>query len=192
MYNEYQAQLFNSLQDTEYTERKEEKIHLIKDEDFFKDIVTKFLSLRRENKQVFFIGNGGSCAIANHMTADFMKNGKLRCINIFASSLLTCISNDYGYEKVFSRSIDLLGNQGDFLVAISSSGSSKNIIEAINSARLRNMGIMTLSGFSPENKCRQLGDFNIYVPIHHYGIVESVHTLLLQQIVDFIGNNSNS
>ena len=72
------------------------------------------------------------------------------------------------------------------MVAISSSGKSKNILYAIEAAKKKHAEVITFTGFKPDNKARQLGDINVYVPCEKYGIVESIHNLILQQIVDTI------
>ena len=147
-------------------------------------ITELFLNTRREGKHLFFIGNGGSTAIASHMTADYMKNGRMKTISLYDSSVITCFGNDYGYEHIFSRSLKHLGENGDLLVAISSSGNSPNIVTAIQTAKKNGLNVVTLSGFEETNRIRKMGDYNIYVPVSHYGMVESIHNLILQQIVD--------
>ena len=72
------------------------------------------------------------------------------------------------------------------LVAISSSGNSANILKAIDSAKMRGAVVITFTGFNANNEVRQIGDYNLYVPNTKYGIVESVHNIILQQIVDII------
>lgn len=79
-----------------------------------------------------------------------------------------------------------MGNEGDLLVAISSSGNSMNIVNAIEVAKEKNMKVLTLSGFKEDNRIKQMGHYNLYVPVCHYGMVESIHNLILQQIVDVI------
>lgn len=141
---------------------------------------------KEQGSHVFFIGNGGSSAIASHMTADFMKNGGMNTYSLYDNAVTTCMGNDYGYESVFSRPLEFLGRREDLLVAISSSGNSKNIINAIEVARKREMEVITLTGFQSSNRAKQLGDVNVYVPSEKYGMIESIHNLLLQQIVDLI------
>lgn len=136
--------------------------------------------------QIFFIGNGGSSAIASHMTADFMKNGGMKTYSLYDNAVTTCMGNDYGYEYVFSRPLELLGQEKDLLVAVSSSGNSKNIVNAVNMAKVKNMDTITLTGFRKDNQLKRLGMVNVYVPSDKYGIVESIHNLILQQIVDII------
>ena len=145
-----------------------------------------FEKMRIRRKTIFFIGNGGSAGIAMHMTTDFLKNGRIRTHSMHDPTTLTCLGNDYGYEQVFSKQLEIVAEKSDMLVAISSSGNSPNIINAVNVAREKGCHVITLSGFKPDNRLRQLGDINIYVPSEEYGIVESIHNMILQQIVDEI------
>ncbi len=120
------------------------------------------------------------------MTADFMKNGGMKTYSLYDTSVTTCMGNDYGYEHIFSRPLEFLGNPGDLLVAISSSGNSQNIVNAIQAAEDKEMQVITFSGFQRDNRISSMGIYNIYVPSNQYGIVESIHNLVLQQIVDTI------
>lgn len=147
------------------------------------DIFTRH---KTKESQVFFIGNGGSSAIASHMTADFMKNGGMNTYSLYDNAVTTCMGNDYGYENIFSKPMQFLVREDDLVIAISSSGNSPNIINAIQVAKEKKAEVITLTGFDSTNKAKQMGDINIYVPCHKYGIVESIHNLILQQIVDHI------
>ena len=149
-------------------------------------LVDVFSRHKAEQTQLFFIGNGGSSAIASHMTADYMKNGGMITCSLYDTSVLTCLGNDYGYEDVFSRQLEFLALQDDLLVAVSSSGKSQNIVNAIIAARKKGAKVVTFTGFDPDNPVRRMGDINIYVPCGKYGIVESIHNLILQEAVDVI------
>src|SRR5229473_8060663 len=85
--------------------------------------------------KVMFIGNGGSMGIATHMAVDFSKNGGMRATAFGDGAVLTCLGNDLGYENVFARQIEWHGRAGDVLIAISSSGKSPNILNAVQMAR---------------------------------------------------------
>lgn len=191
MYREYQEKLFNRINHTQFIEKEETSSLTF--EEGMQELVAMFSAIKLEGKQTFFIGNGGSSAIASHMTADFMKNGGMRTCNLYDNAVTTCMGNDYGYESIFSKPLKFLLDEGDLLVAISSSGNSQNIINAIEVAEEQKARVITFTGFKENNRVKRLGDFNVYVPIEHYGIVESIHNLLLQQIVDVIlerdGNN---
>ncbi len=145
-----------------------------------------FLAAQKKNKKIIFIGNGGSAAIASHQAIDYWKNGKIKAMSFNESSLLTCISNDLGYESVFSSPLEAFSDAEDVLVAISSSGQSKNILNAVESARKLSLNVVTLSGFDDTNPLRKGGMINFYVPLHNYGIVEVTHLSLLHAILDGI------
>lgn len=134
--------------------------------------------------RIFFIGNGGSAAIASHMAADFQKNGGMptMCFNDAAS--LTCISNDISYEQVFANPLACHARLGDVLFAISSSGESDNIVEATDYACGSRLNVVTLTGFNPENRLRGKGGVNFYVPSMSYGTVEITHLAILHSLLD--------
>lgn len=133
---------------------------------------------------VAFIGNGGSAAIASHMATDFWKNGGLRAVAFNDTSLLTCVGNDYGYERVFEKPLEMFGRRGDVLIAISSSGRSPNILNGVAAARRLGAAVITFSGFRPDNPLRKRGDLNFHVPSTDYGPVEMAHNTLIHCILD--------
>ncbi|MBB2833426.1 UNVERIFIED_ORG: D-sedoheptulose 7-phosphate isomerase [Rhizobium esperanzae] len=136
-------------------------------------------------RKIIFIGNGGSAAIASHMATDYSKNGGLRAMAMNDGATLTCLSNDLGYENVFAKQIEMHANEGDLLVAISSSGRSESITKAVRTAREKGGAVITLSGFAPGNPLRALGDLNFYVASDQYGYVEIAHLAICHAILDF-------
>jgi D-sedoheptulose 7-phosphate isomerase len=142
--------------------------------------------VEKEGRKVMFIGNGGSAGIASHMAIDFWKNGGISATAFNDPSLLTCIGNDYGYEHVFEKPVEQFGQEGDLLIAISSSGRSRNIILGVEAARKRNCGVITMSGFGEDNNLRTLGDINFYVSSGAYGPVEVIHQALCHCLLDSV------
>lgn len=134
--------------------------------------------------KIIFIGNGGSASIASHMATDFWKNAGIRALAFNDSSLLTCISNDYGYKYVFEKPVEAFANSGDILFAISSSGRSENILQGVSAARKRKAKVISLSGFDKDNPLKKLGDINFYVPSNSYGHVEILHHSICHCLVD--------
>lgn len=149
-------------------------------------LIEKFTWHKKHASQIFFIGNGGSSAIASHMTADFMKNGGMKTYSLYDNAVTTCMGNDWGYEYIFSKPLEFLLRSEDLLVAISSSGNSQNIINAIEVAKQKGASVITFTGFEADNKVKQMGNINVYVPSGKYGMVESIHNMILQQVVDEI------
>lgn len=140
-------------------------------------------------KKLIAIGNGGSAAIAIHTLVDYANAGGLRTVDLMSSAMLTCMANDYGYENVFAKPVELFAKEDDILFAISSSGKSPNILKACEAARFRKCCIVTFSGFNPDNPLRKLGNINFYVPSTHYGFVETAHQALIHCILDLYLKN---
>jgi D-sedoheptulose 7-phosphate isomerase len=138
----------------------------------------------RAGNKIMFIGNGGSAGIASHLAIDFSKNGGLRSLAFNDASALTCLGNDLGYDNVFAKQLDFHAAPGDLLVAISSSGKSPNVLNAVKVARARNCGVATFSGFTEENDLRKTGDVNFYVGSCEYGFVEVAHLALCHAVLD--------
>lgn len=156
----------------------------------FSDSVEKAINLivnqTLKGCKVIFIGNGGSASIASHQAVDFVKNGGVRAIAFNDSSLLTCLSNDFGYQYVFEKPIEMFAEKGDVLVAISSSGKSENILRGADAAKNKGCHVITMSGFKPDNPLRTKGELNFYIPSGSYGYVEITHLTLCHCMVDTI------
>ncbi len=157
--------------------------------DFYRGIELACATIKKQSRlggRVFFIGNGGSAAIASHMAIDFWKNLKIEALSFSDSSLLTCISNDFGYDYVFAKPIEFFAGRKDTLVSISSSGKSRNILKAVQTARSKGVNVITLSGFNKNNPLRNKGICNFYVPASEYGLVEVGHQYVCHYIADIL------
>ena len=147
-------------------------------------------SLKSEGT-VFWCGNGGSAADSQHMAAEFVGRFKkdrqpLRSIALTTdSSVLTCISNDYSYEEIFSRQIDALGRKGDILVAITTSGQSENIRQALVQAK--KMGIKTI-GLLGKNGgvCKDYVDLPLIVPSEMTARIQEIHILIEHMLCELV------
>jgi D-sedoheptulose 7-phosphate isomerase len=144
-------------------------------------------AINSKGNKVFIFGNGGSAAISSHFSVDLTKNAGLRCVNFNEADLITCFANDYGFEHWVEKAIDFYGDEGDLLIAISSSGSSKNMLNGVKAARNGKFkAVVTLSGFDKDNPLCQLGDINLLVNSRAYNFVENIHQVWLLAIVDLI------
>lgn len=153
-------------------------------------IIADLIRILFAKNRLFVVGNGGSAAIAIHTITDYANAGGLKTVDLMSPSLLTCMANDYGYENVFAKPIEMFAEAGDMLFAVSSSGKSPNILNACESASAKKCRVITFSGFSPDNPLRKLGILNFYVPSTHYGFVEITHQILIHCILDlFVRNN---
>ena len=136
--------------------------------------------------KIIVVGNGGSAAMASHVTVDFTKAAGMRTINFNEADLLTCFANDYGYEHWVARAFEFYADEGDLAILISSSGLSPNILNGAKQAREMNLPLVTLSGFLENNPLRNMGDVNLWVDSTTYNIVEMTHHVWLLAIIDYL------
>ena len=151
-----------------------------------------FITTKKNRKKILIFGNGGSAAIASHFSVDLTKNAKIRCTNYNESDLITCFSNDFGYERWVEMAIKYYGNKGDVLIVISSSGKSKNMINACIAARKKKFSkIITLTGHLVNNPVKKLGDINLWVNSKAYNYIENIHQFWLLSLVDLVIGKKN-
>jgi len=137
--------------------------------------------LRAGNK-IILAGNGGSAADSQHIAAEFVSRFEfdrpgLPSISLTTdTSMLTAIVNDYGYDYVFARQIEANGQKGDVFIGISTSGNSKNVVRAVESAKAK--GIITVALCGASGKLKDLCDFALCVPSTHTPRIQENHILL--------------
>jgi|TARA_B100000767_G_C19730761_1_gene521570 D-sedoheptulose 7-phosphate isomerase len=157
--------------------------------DLYKNIVkTKNLFERcakRKGKVVFF-GNGGSAAIASHLSVDLNKNAKIPSISFNDPGIITCYANDFGYKNWISKTIELSLTKKDVVVLISSSGKSLNIINAAKYAKKKKIQTITLSGMNKKNNLKKMGLINFWVNSKSYNIIETAHQFFIMAVIDLI------
>jgi len=140
----------------------------------------------QSGKKIIVVGNGGSAAMASHVAVDFTKAASIRAINFNEADLLTCLANDYGYERWVEMSLEFYADQGDLAILISSSGNSLNMLNGAEKAKAMGLSLVTVSGFSADNPLRKLGDLNLWVDSTAYNIVEMTHHVWLLAIIDYM------
>ena len=159
------------------------------DVDKLEKIINLITRVSKGKGKVIIFGNGGSAAIASHLTVDFINAAKIKAISFNDSSIITCFSNDYGYENWVDKALEYYAEDGDLVILISSSGQSENMINGAKRAKLMGLNVITLSGFLPNNPLRKLGDVNLWVDSKAYNIVEMTHNIWLLSVVDYIIEN---
>jgi D-sedoheptulose 7-phosphate isomerase len=145
--------------------------------------------VKNTGKKIIVVGNGGSAAMASHVAVDLTKAAGCRAVTFNEADLLTCFANDYGYESWVERALNFYADKGDVVILISSSGTSKNIVNGAIWAKKHNLSVITLSGFNEDNPLRKLGDINLWVDSKGYNIIEMAHHIWLVSIVDYIVGN---
>ena len=143
----------------------------------------KIKKLPKKNK-IIILGNGGSAAMASHVSVDLTKTSGVRAINFNEADLLTCFSNDFGYENWCAKALEYYSEPKDIIILISSSGNSKNIINAAKYCKKNNLFFVTFTGFNGLNKLYKLGNINFKVDSKNYNHIEMTHHIWLLSIVD--------
>jgi phosphoheptose isomerase len=153
---------------------------------------TIILEAHARGSRLFTCGNGGSASIANHMQCDHMKGVRTdtdlspRVLSLSTNvELLTAIANDIGYENVFAYQLQAQAQTGDVLIAVSSSGRSPNIVQAITWARDYGLRTIAITGFGG-GPARSLAEVTIHVDCSNYGIVEDLHQAIMHALAQYI------
>jgi D-sedoheptulose 7-phosphate isomerase len=146
----------------------------------------ELLKLHENGNKVIIAGNGGSAAMASHVSVDFTKQGRVRTVNFNEADLITCFTNDYGFEHWISKALEVYADTGDMVILISSSGSSVNMINAAHMARKLGLRVVTFTGFKEENPLKQLGDVNFWLDSKAYNIIENTHQIWLLMLCDLL------
>lgn len=151
-------------------------------------IANKIINNHKLGGKVIVVGNGGSAAIASHVTVDLNKAAGIEAINFNDASMITCFGNDYGYENWVLEAIKIHCKPNDTVILISSSGESPNIINGMMEANLITQSTVSLTGFNMNNTLSTLGSINLWVNSTVYNYVELVHNIWLLSMIDFIKN----
>ena len=139
-----------------------------------------------KNGKLILVGNGGSAAMASHVSVDFTKTANIRAVNFNEADLITCFGNDYGYENWVAKAIEAYADTNDVVILVSSSGSSKNIINGATKSVSMKLTTVTLTGFDYDNPVKKIGDINLWVDSSSYNVVEMTHHIWLLAMVDKI------
>lgn len=147
-------------------------------------------AIHRGNK-ILIAGNGGSAADAQHMAAElvgrYMKNrAALSAIALTTdASILTAVGNDFGFEEIFARQVEALGNEDDVFIGISTSGKSPNILKAMGVAKTKGLKIVGLTGNRPETM-EHLSDLLLRTPTEQTPRIQECHTIIEHLICELI------
>ena len=152
----------------------------------FNQFVLELKKTKKAKKKVILFGNGGSAAMASHLSVDLTKACKIRAVNFNEADLLTCYSNDYGYENWVKEALNSYADKNDLVICISSSGTSKNIINAALKAKKMECRVVTFSGFGKNNPLKKIGKINFWIDSSNYNIVEMTHHIWILSICDYI------
>jgi len=155
--------------------------------------IETLLDARARDVAIFFIGNGGSAATASHFANDLAigTNDYAKPFRVFSLTdnvaVISAIGNDFGYEDIFSRQLQVLGKKGDVLVAISASGNSPNLLKAFDYARTAGIKTVALTAFDG-GKMKAVADEVVHVPTEpkEYGPAEDAHMVLDHLVANYL------
>ena len=167
------------------------KASFLNNTEIIQNAANMIIKAYQNNKKVLIMGNGGSAADSNHIAAEFVSRFKLErkplaAISLTANqSVITAIANDYDFNKVFSRQIEALGQEGDVLIGISTSGKSQNIIEGFKTAKEKKLATIFLSGKNADFEA----DCNIKVPSDETSFIQEAHVMIYHIICAKVEEN---
>ena len=179
-------------------------------EDYFEKVSKNFIQLKNQSKyieaaskkviqslqngnKIIFCGNGGSAGDSQHLAAELMGRYKvdrkpLPAIALTVdTSAITAIGNDYGYENVFSRQLKGIGNKGDVLISISTSGKSENVLEAIIEAKKMGIYVISLTGIN-DSEMKKISDLTISAQSNETNHIQEMHIAIGQLICGIVEN----
>jgi Phosphoheptose isomerase len=156
------------------------------------EIAIETAKIQKEKGQIFLCGNGGSAADAQHIATEFVSrfykerpamNAEALSVN---TSTLTAIGNDYSYERVFVRQLEAKGRSGDMLIGISTSGKSKNVLEAIRFARKQGMRTVMLMGEYYNQELQDICDYIVKIPSKVTPRIQEAHIFIGHLIAEYV------
>ncbi|OUW59343.1 MAG: hypothetical protein CBD57_00605 [Candidatus Pelagibacter sp. TMED197] len=168
-----------------YFEKLNSKILDVNDKQLFAAIQL-ILKTNQNKKKLMIFGNGGSAAIASHIAVDFTKAVRIRATNYNEADLITCLSNDFGYQYWVSQAIEFYADKGDIIILISSSGTSSNIINGAKKANEMGLKVISFTGFKKDSEVSKNSNLNFWVDSNEYNIIEMAHHVWLVSIIDYI------
>ena len=149
---------------------------------------SKLVNCFKNQGKILICGNGGSATQASHMAGELIGRFKfdrppLPAISLFDLAATTAIGNDYGYDRIFSRFVEALGKKGDILFSISTSGNSKNCLEAMKIAKNKKMINIALLG-KYGGKMKSLADSNITIPLNDTPAIQEIHLMIIHYLCE--------
>lgn len=188
MNNQFLSNYFSTLSSLIYQNKE-----LIAD---INKVIKLFKHTKKQKGKILFLGNGGSAAIASHVSVDLSKNAGIRAINFNESDLITCLSNDHGYDNWMVSAVKMYFDQKkDIAVLISCSGESKNIVNVAKYLNKIKSKFITLTGKNKKNSLKRVNfkNINFWINSDSYNHIELAHLSILLSIIDsVIGKKSYS
>ena len=151
-------------------------------------LVENIKTVKKNKGKIIIFGNGGSAATASHFSVDLTKNAKIRAVNFNEADLITCLSNDYGHDNWVKKAIEFYIDKNDLVILISTSGNSKNVINAAKFLKNKKFSFFSLTGMKKNNLLNKITNSknNLWVNNMSYNQIEIVHHLILLLTIDIL------
>ena len=151
-------------------------------------LVENIKIVKKNKGKIIIFGNGGSAATASHFSVDLTKNAKIRAVNFNEADLITCLSNDYGHDNWVKKAIEFYIDKNDLVILISTSGNSKNLINAAKFLKNKKFSFFSLTGMKKNNLLNKITNSknNLWVNNMSYNQIEIVHHLILLLTIDIL------
>lgn len=146
----------------------------------------KLIKETSKKKNIFIFGNGGSSSTANHFANDMTKNAKIKTYSFSNDNLISCYSNDYGFNNWIKKVLEHYAKPGDLSIFISASGNSENLVRGVKYCKLKNIRSFSFTGLKKNNKLNKLSDNFFWVNSKSYNQVEIIHHIVLLVSVDIL------
>ena len=147
-----------------------------------------FQDVKKKSGKIIIFGNGAGASIASHVATDFTKNAKVTAMSFDSSTYLTCLSNDYGYDKWVVNAIKHYYKKNDLIILLSASGNSLNIVNAAKYCNKKLIRYISISGFSKNNRLNKISKNKIWIDSSSWNFVEILQlTILLSYVDQLIG-----
>ena len=149
-----------------------------------------------QGRKILLCGNGGSAADSQHIAAELIGRFEKERRSMAAialttdTSALTAIGNDYGYDQVFARQVEGLGQSGDLLIGISTSGNSKNVVKAMEVAQSKGIRTVALVGDKPEGAMQAIADYVLAAPSTNTARIQECHILIMHTLCQLVESES--
>lgn len=170
---------------TKYLEGNKQAFDSLRDNELvYLGIKKELIKCILNDNKLMFCGNGGSASDSNHMACDFLTNCKVNGLSLKAISLnsnistVTALSNDYSYDDVFVKQLEVMGNENDIIIGLSTSGTSSNVIKCLDYAKAHNMKTVLITG---KNKNGNY-DYEINIDSTNSTIIQNMYMIILHML----------
>ncbi len=156
--------------------------------DYIKALKSNIINCKKKGSKVILLGNGGSSATCSHVSVDLTKNAKIRSVNFNEYDLITCFANDFGHDNWMAQALNMYCDKNDYVILLSASGRSKNILNAASWLIKNKIEFATFSGMKKNNFLKKINykGINFWINSMSYNQVEILHHYILLLVIDLI------